>query len=65
MLKISALNLPQVVNHERRQRRVIIAEWGPDRFASGMKTAVAKALEIGPKRAGIMDQLLLWTLSLR
>jgi glycosyltransferase involved in cell wall biosynthesis len=45
--------------------RAVISEWGPERFASGLKLAVDKALEIGPKRAGFVDRLLLKFLSLR
>jgi glycosyltransferase involved in cell wall biosynthesis len=64
MLKISAFQDVRLSAFGDASR-VIIAEWGPDRFASGMKTAVARALEIGPKRAGILDQLLLRALTSR
>jgi glycosyltransferase involved in cell wall biosynthesis len=39
--------------------RRVIAEWGPDRFARGLKAAAEKALEVGPKRAGLVDRVLL------
>jgi len=45
--------------------REIISNWGPERFASGLKSAVKKALEVGPKRAGITDRLLLRVLLAR
>ena len=37
----------------------IIADWGPDHFASGLKAAAEKAIDVGPVKAGIFDQLLL------
>lgn len=37
----------------------IIADWGPDRFATGLKAAAEVALKIGPKRSGMVDRLLL------
>jgi hypothetical protein len=39
--------------------RKIIAEWGPDRFASGVKSAVEAALASPRKKAGLLDQLIL------
>ena len=39
--------------------RRLIAEWGPERFARGLKAAAEKALEVGPKRAGWLDRVLL------
>lgn len=39
--------------------RRIIAEWGPDRFARGLKAAAERAVEVGPKRAGVVDMMLL------
>jgi glycosyltransferase involved in cell wall biosynthesis len=39
--------------------RRVIAEWGPERFARGLKAASEKALEVGPKRAGLVDRMLL------
>jgi glycosyltransferase involved in cell wall biosynthesis len=43
----------------------IISHWGPERFASGLKSAAEKAMEVGPKRAGIVDRLLLRVLLAR
>jgi len=37
----------------------IIANWGPERFASGLFEAARRAVEVGPKRAGWLDRLLL------
>ena len=45
--------------------RAIISEWGPERFATGLKAAAECALKVGPKRAGIVDRLVLRALSLR
>lgn len=45
--------------------REIIADWGPERFASGLKAAAEKALEVGPKRAGMIDRMLLKVLATR
>jgi glycosyltransferase involved in cell wall biosynthesis len=45
--------------------RRIIADWGPERFASGLKAAAEKAAETSPKRAGVVDWLLLRALLAR
>jgi glycosyltransferase involved in cell wall biosynthesis len=45
--------------------REIIAEWGPDRFASGVKAAVEAALAAPRKRAGLLDRLILKVLTSR
>lgn len=37
----------------------IIASWGPERFANGLLSAVEKALDVGPKKAGPTDRFLL------
>ena len=63
MLKISAFNFQLSTFGDASQR--LIANWGPERFASGMKAAVECALKIGPKRAGLFDRLLLKTLLCR
>jgi len=39
--------------------REIIAEWGPDRFASGVRDAVSVALASTQKKVGLLDQLML------
>ena len=43
----------------------IISQWGPERFASGLKSAVENAMEARPKRAGIVDRFLLRALIAR
>lgn len=63
MLKISS-------DEDARMRmgcksRDIIANWGPDRFAFGVKAAVDAALAAPRKRAGLLDRIILWTLSLK
>jgi glycosyltransferase involved in cell wall biosynthesis len=45
--------------------RRIIADWGPDRFARGLKEAIECAMRVGPIRAGLLNRLLLRVLSLR
>lgn len=42
----------------------IIADWGLDRFAGGLRQAADKALEVGPKKAGLLDRILLKSLIL-
>ena len=37
----------------------IIADWGPERFASGLKAAVDKALEVGPIRPTLLQRAIL------
>lgn len=39
--------------------RRVIADWGPERFAAGLKWAAEKAMEAGPKRAGVVDRMIL------
>ena len=39
--------------------RAVIANWGPERFVSGLEFAVVKALESGPKASTPLDRLLL------
>lgn len=45
--------------------REIIAEWGPDRFASGVKAAVEAALSAPKKKVGLIDRLILWAMTRR
>ena len=45
--------------------REIIANWGPDRFASGVKAAVEAALSAPKKKAGLIDRLILWAMTRR
>jgi 1,2-diacylglycerol 3-alpha-glucosyltransferase len=39
--------------------RAIIADWGPERFADGLKQAVECALEVGPQRASLLQRMIL------
>jgi glycosyltransferase involved in cell wall biosynthesis len=57
MLKLSTLN-SQLSDMGAASRR-IIADWGPERFASGLKTAVDKALEVGPIRPTFLQRAIL------
>jgi glycosyltransferase involved in cell wall biosynthesis len=43
--------------------RRIIADWDLDRFATGLQEAAAKALAVGPRRAGVPQKLLLRVLA--
>jgi glycosyltransferase involved in cell wall biosynthesis len=45
--------------------REIIVEWGPERFASGVKAAVEAALAAPRKKAGLLDRLILWAMTRR
>ena len=63
MLKISGFQFP--ISEFGAASARIIADWGPERFASGLKASVDKAIEMGAKRTGFLDQLLLRILSLR
>jgi glycosyltransferase involved in cell wall biosynthesis len=70
MLKLSTLNsalhsprstlrAPSSLAQMGNASREIIANWGPDRFAAGLQAAAAKALDVGPKRPSILQQLIL------
>jgi hypothetical protein len=39
--------------------REIISNWGPERFASGLKQAVECALKAGPVKPSLLQRLLL------
>ena len=45
--------------------RKIVADWGPDRFARGLKEAIGCAMGVAPVRASLLDRLLLRLLVLR
>ena len=57
MLKISDFRFPISDFGVASQR--IISEWGPGRFASGLKAAIECAHKVGPKRAAMLDRILL------
>jgi glycosyltransferase involved in cell wall biosynthesis len=64
MLKISAFQ-PFSLSAFGLASQRIINEWGPERFASGLKAAVECALAIGPKRATLLDRVILRALAFR
>lgn len=43
--------------------REIIAEWGPKRFATSISLAVKAALDAPRKKVGLLDRLILWTMT--
>ena len=43
--------------------RRIVADWSPDRYAKGLRSACQSALACPPRRLGLLDRLLLRTLS--
>jgi glycosyltransferase involved in cell wall biosynthesis len=57
MLKISTDNFPLADFGEASRR--IISTWGPERFAGGLRDAVAVALKNRRPRVGMIDRLLL------
>jgi len=48
-----------------KKSQEIIAEWGPDRFASGVKSAVDTALAAPRKKVGLLDRMILWAMTRR
>jgi len=52
----SAFNFPLSAFGDASRR--IIADWGPGRFATGLKAAAEKAMEVGPVKATLMDRML-------
>jgi glycosyltransferase involved in cell wall biosynthesis len=63
MLKLSTLN-SQLSTMGAASRR-IISEWGPDRFAAGLKAAVERALNARHRQASLLSRSLLKALLLR
>jgi glycosyltransferase involved in cell wall biosynthesis len=43
----------------------IIADWGPERFAQGLKAAAECALKVGPKQASLLQRTILRALIAR
>jgi glycosyltransferase involved in cell wall biosynthesis len=63
MLKISS---DEALRSEMgRKSQEIIANWGPDRFASGLKSAVDVALKAPRKKVGLLDRLILLAMTRR
>jgi glycosyltransferase involved in cell wall biosynthesis len=57
MQKISASGFP--LSTFGSESRRLIADWGPARFANGLKAAAAKAMNAGPPSIQLMDRLVL------
>jgi glycosyltransferase involved in cell wall biosynthesis len=57
MLKLATRNSQLSTMGLASQR--IIRDWGPERFASGLKAAVDKALEVGPARPTLLQRAIL------
>jgi glycosyltransferase involved in cell wall biosynthesis len=64
MLKISAFQHSSLSAFGLASKR-IIADWGAERFASGLIAAVAESVRRGPQRATWVDSLLLQGLLIR
>ncbi len=64
MMRISAFQDVSLSEFGDASRR-IISEWGPARFASGFKQAVAKTLEVGPTKPAVLRRVLLRALLAR
>jgi len=58
MVQISAFQIVRLSAFGAESAR-IIANWGPERFASGLKAAMEKALEVGPMKASLVQRLIL------
>ena len=63
LVKVSAFNFPRSAFGDASRR--IIADWGTERFAQGLKAAAEMAVAVGPKRASWLDRALLYALSRR
>ena len=63
MLRISDFRFP--ISDFGAASARIIANWGPERFARGLKAAADKAVEVGSQRASWMARWLLRTLLFR
>ena len=63
LARVSSPDFPLQEYGEAASRH--IAGWGLDRFAEGMKTAAAKAIEVGPKRATLIQKAILKLLTFR
>ena len=64
MFKVSTLSEDRLATMGETSRR-ISAEWGPERFASGLAAAAECARQIGPKKASFFDRIFVRTLMLR
>jgi len=57
MFKTSAFNFPLSAFGSESQR--IISNWGPDRFATGLKQAAECALRVGPIKPTLLQRMIL------
>jgi glycosyltransferase involved in cell wall biosynthesis len=57
LLKVADRGFPRAEFGTASKR--IVANWGPDRFAAGLKQAAEYALQVGAKRPGFLDRLVL------
>ncbi len=65
--QIADLMLRIASDEDARERmgarsREVIAEWGPDRFASGLTGALQAAFSIPIKKIGLLDRLIVWVM---
>jgi 1,2-diacylglycerol 3-alpha-glucosyltransferase len=58
MVEISALDPVRLTEMGLNSQNMIV-DWGPERFARGLRAAVEVALSVGPKRASGLDHILL------
>ena len=64
LVKVSGMSVEARAAMGTASRRVI-EDWGPERFASGLKAAAEKAMEVGPRCAGVVEWMLLEVLCRR
>jgi len=60
MLRVSDPGFPLFAFGDASRR--IVADWGPERFAEGLRAAVDCALRVGPRKASRVDRMLLCAL---
>jgi 1,2-diacylglycerol 3-alpha-glucosyltransferase len=59
LLSRIAKSTPKELERMGSASNEIISQWGPARFAQGLQDAVNKAMQLGPKRAGLLGRTLL------
>jgi glycosyltransferase involved in cell wall biosynthesis len=60
MIRLAKLS-PQQLKQFGAESERIIADWGLERFARGLRMAADRAIEVGPKTAGMKDRLIIQT----
>ena len=58
LFKLSTLSASRLSSMSNASEK-IIANWGSDRFAQGLKAAVEKAIEVGLPSVNLIDRLFL------